>query len=720
VQPLGILFGAAFTCAASLALGGLLLGGACRDAGVRFVSGAALLSLLVCGLCGAGLAYPLVFLAMGALAIGAAFVNEKRVQGDRRGPGGPPHLWILWGVLFGAYVVLYLSNAMAPEVSPDGAGYHLGLVSRYLREHGFVPITDNLYAAMPGGVEMLFLFAFAFGRHSAAALMHFAFLLALTWQIFSYARRRGFTVAGASAALLVFASPVAGIDGTSAYNDVAVGAIAFTLFYLLQIWDEERNSRLLAAIGLTAGFAFAAKYTAWPAVVYAAGFVMVKNRRAVAPVMACAAVVIAPWLVKNWIYLHNPVAPFFNRQFPNPYVMAGFEDSYRKLMAMYQLKSRWEIPMQVTTYGSLSGVLGPEFLLAPLGLVALRRREGRQLWLAAMIFGVNYFSNIATRFLIPPMPFVALAMMLALSAVPYLSVAIAVLAAVLSWPAMVSLYSHGDAWRLARIPWREALRLRPEERYLERHLEHYGVDRLIEEKTPPGSTVFTFVPIPEAYTSRHIRVEYQAAANQIAGKILWTAVAPEYVPTWRLRFRFPRQALRGLRVVQSNRGEDTWSISEFRIYQGDRELPRGAEWRLTAQPYPWGIQDAFDNSLATFWLCGETLKPGQYVQVDFHGEQTADSVVLEAAPNQWAARWKLEGQDAAGHWQLLAAAPTPGDATRPLGLRRAVASELKRRGIDYLLVFDTDNGADDLRLNSDLWGMRAVGDYRGARLYRLP
>jgi hypothetical protein len=53
-------------------------------------------------------------------------------------------------------------------------------------------------------------------------------------------------------------------------------------------------------------------------------------------------------------------------------------------------------------------------------------------------------------------------------------------------------------------------------------------------------------------------------------------------------------------------------------------------------------------------------------------------------------------------------------------LRRAVANELKRRGIDYLLLFDTDNGADDLRLNTDLWGMRAVGDYKGARLYQLP
>ncbi len=725
MQPLAILFGAAFTCAVSLALGGLLLRDVCRDPGVRFVTGAAALSLLVCGLCGAGLVYPLVLLAIGLGAIGAwGRGRNKRAEGVPRAPGSALYVW-WWGVAFGMYVVLYLTNAMAPEASPDGATYHLGLVSRYLGAHGFVRITDNMYAAMPAGVEMLFLFAFAFGKHSAAALVHFAFLVALAWQIFSYARWRGFPVAGASAALLVFASPVVGIDGTSAYNDVAVAAIAFTVFYLLQIWAEERGkdhkTRLLAAIGLAAGFAFATKYTAWPAVAYAVGFALVKNRKAALPVAACAAAAIAPWLLKNWIYLQNPVAPFFNRQFPNPYVMVGFEDSYRRLMAMYQLKSRWEIPMEATVYGSLSGLLGPVFLMAPLGLLALRRREGRQLWLAAVVFGVNYFSNIATRFLIPPLPFVALAMTMGLSAMlPQLAVAAAMVSAVLSWPSMIPRYSHADAWRLLKIPWRDALRIRPEESYLETHLLYYGVDRMIEQQTAPGSTVFTFVPVPEAYTSRHIRVAYQSAANQIAGKILWTALATEYAPTWRLRFVFPRQTLRGLRVVQTNRGDDTWSIHEFRIYDGDRELPRAAEWRLTAQPYPWGTQDAFDNSLATFWLCGETLKPGQSVQVDFHGEQTADSVVLEAAPNQYAARLKLEGQDAAGRWQLLASAPKAGDAPRPLGLRRALAGELKRRGIDYLLIFDTDNGAEDLRLNADLWGVRAVGDYKGARLYQLP
>src|ERR1019366_8789946 len=108
---------------------------------------------------------------------------------------------IVFGIAFGMFVVLYLANAMAPEMSPDGSTYHLGLVSRYLRAHGFERITTDLYANFSQGVEMLFLFAFAFGRHSAAALTHFAFLVTLPFAILSYARRFGFPVAGVCGAL---------------------------------------------------------------------------------------------------------------------------------------------------------------------------------------------------------------------------------------------------------------------------------------------------------------------------------------------------------------------------------------------------------------------------------------------------------------------------------------------------------------------------------------
>ena len=184
MQALAILFGAGFTVMVCLALGGIILRDASEDPGARFVTGAAGMSLLVFAVCALKLAYPAVFLAFGILCWW----------------GRPPRFPRLGGALllvFAVYFVLYFFHAMAPEASPDGAGYHLSLVARYLREHGFVRITDSFYAAFPAGVEMLFLFAFAFGRHSGAAMMHLAFLVALAWQMFHYAQRAGFPAAGA-------------------------------------------------------------------------------------------------------------------------------------------------------------------------------------------------------------------------------------------------------------------------------------------------------------------------------------------------------------------------------------------------------------------------------------------------------------------------------------------------------------------------------------------
>ena len=721
MQALAILFGATFTAATAAALGTLLLGRDPRNLPARFVTGAALLSLTVFFLCAVHLAYAAVFLAIGTAALWAA----------GRPPLAKPELpksRLLRGA-FAVYLVLYFFNAMAPEISYDGSRYHLGLVARYFREHGFERITTNLYAALSQGVEMLYLFAFAFGRHSAASLVHLVFLLALVWGMWDYARRAGFPAAGAAACLLVFASPLVGVDATSAYNDVAVAAIAFTLFALLERWREQEqpSPRLLIAAGLVAGFGYAAKYTAWPGLVYVcavplfAGRLRTPARLGQAALAAAAAsLLVLPWVFKNYLWLQNPVAPFFNHWFPNPYITVSFEAEYIHHMQWYSLASRWQIPMQVTTYGSLSGLLGPVFLLAPLALLALRRREGRHLLLAGAFFAVPYFSNISARFLLPCLPFVAMALCLALSRIPGLPLAIALLHAVLSWPAVIPKYSHADAWHLFKVPYREALRIKPEDGFLQSNLPFYGAARLVDRATPPGATVFTNTPIPEAYTSRNILVGYQSEANIVSRAILWSGSVPGAAPTWRWQFDFARQPLRGLRLVQLGIGPDSWSIHELHILDGSHELPREAGWKLAAQPFPWGIQNAFDGRLASLWLCGDTLRPGQFVSVEFPQPATADLVVMETTPDRPALRLKLEGLDPSGRWSTLANHPQVENTAPPPDMRLQAAHELKRRGIDYLLIFDGEPGSEDLRQNAALWDIQQVGEFQGARLYKLP
>ena len=741
-EALSICFGAGFTVLVSLALGSLVCGKAAREWPVRFVAGAAILNLAAFFLCCAQLVYPVVFGILGAAAVCVwiwqskpHFRSKPYFQKSSRSAS------YLLVFVFALYFLLYLFNSMAPEASPDGSGYHLGFVSRYFREHGFHPITWNFYASLSEGAEMLFLFAFAFGKHSAAAMVHFAFLIALVWQMIAHSRRVGFPVLGLCAALLVFACPVVGIDATSAYNDVALACVAFTLFYLLQLWDAERSTRLLILIGLVAGFGYAVKYTACLGVLYAIGFVAWKSRgagpwpaqsqaapsawvstsRNVAIVSACAAAMAMPWMIKNWLWVKNPFSPFFNNIFPNPYVTTAFESGFRMDMATYDLPSRWMIPWAVTTSGRLAGVLGPVLLLAPMALLSLRLREGRQLLLAAAVFGATYFSNIGARFLIAPLPFIALAMMLALGNGAFgrtAALSLALLHAAISWPPVVRRYAESGVWALERIPFREALRLRPPQDYLRAHLVDFGIDQMIELTTAPGSTVFSYQVIPEAYTSRRILIDYQSAGNHLDGLTLWTGFFPAWRPTLRVRFTFAEQPLQAIRVVQTTSSRGEWRIHELRAFDGTLPISRNS-WQVTANPFPWGIEDAFDNNYATFWRCGDKLRPGMYVEADFNGARQLDSVLIETAPNQPGMHLQLMGQNAAGQWKTLAAEADISNADAP-ELRRAAVQELKRRGVDYVLLFDADVAAEDFRRNTALWGVREVGQANGAKLYQLP
>src|SRR5581483_783662 len=180
-----------------------------------------------------GLARKGVFLALGTLLIAAAFRYASRRGAAPRFPP-LPRLWKRFFVAaFGAFTVYYLVTAMQPEYSPDGVAYHLHFVNQYNLAHGFVRIS-NFLSNLSQGIELLFLFAFAFGRHSSAALVHLAFLIVLALSILSYARRAGYPTAGVCAALLVYTCPIMGKDGTDGVVDVAVAAILFAVFYLVR------------------------------------------------------------------------------------------------------------------------------------------------------------------------------------------------------------------------------------------------------------------------------------------------------------------------------------------------------------------------------------------------------------------------------------------------------------------------------------------------------
>ncbi len=743
---LAILLGCGLTLAVACALGRWLLircqAWELLSRGERGVfslgMGAALLSNVVFLLCAAQLAYWPVFLGVGAALTVAGWW--------RRAPGAPvtleaggPSAWLAAPVLL-CYGYLYLANALAPEISPDGAGYHLGLVSRYLRERGFSHITTHLYAMLSQGMEMLYLYAFALGRHSAAKLLHFALLAATVAAMISFGRRFQVLPAAATAAVFYFCSPVVGADGASTYNDCALAFFLFLTFYLLLIWDQTRSPALWAPIGVAAGFCFSIKYTGFLALPFALGFLAWKLRREwlgpAAAVTAAASLFVIPWLVKNAIISGNPVAPFFNQLFPNPYFHVSFERIYLFFMRHYgglaehdwreYLRLPWEVAV---AGGALQGLVGPLFLLAPAGLAALRRPLGRLIWLAAVIFALPWLSNIGTRFLIPSLVFVSLSMAMAIWETPRraalpLAILVAGGHAVGSWPSVIARWNHRQPWRLHDAPWRAALRREPEAEYLARTLPGYNVAKMIEQQVPAGKRVFAPEGVSEAYCEREVVVSYQCAECELLMDHLLTPVVHDFAPQWIFRWEWPEQELAALRLIQTRADPvEMWSLHELLLFAGaERRTPLPA-WKIRARPNPWDGALAMDGSPATRWRSWQSLEPGMRFQVDFPALRLS-ALEAQCSSDQQQMAMELEIRGPGGDWKRLPAPVKQTDPQPPReAMKRLAAGELRRHGIDYLL---TDLGGQGMNLigphiaqDPGAWGLEEVGRYGPFRLYAV-
>jgi hypothetical protein len=735
MRALVALAGAVFTAAACYALGSVIA----ARVGVRlrrvekfplaFVVGASVLHLAIFAVLALHIAYkPVLWLLLAACVGMALRTGDWRLPASEGTPTGtqmPRAVCYLFGIIAAVFTTLYLFNAWAPEISPDGASYHLGLAARYLRAHGFERITTNMLATFSGGVDMLYVPAFAIGHHSASALLHFTFLIALALMVLAYGKRIGKPLAGAAAALLVYASPVVGIDGTTAYTDVATAAIVFAVYYWTQLWDENRDHRILIVIGLLAGYCYAAKYTAFVMIVYAIGFIIWRTRewRPALTVLGCSFIMIAPWVIKNWIYVHNPVAPFANQWFPNPYFYVSVEKDWTATLRDYRLKNLWALPLEVTVRGLVTqGLLGPVFLAAPLALLALRQREGRKLLLPCALVLLPYIGNIGTRFLISSLPFLSLALALTLeAAAPLLLVAVILVHAVTSWPSVMRTYSDTWVWSLRDIPFKAALRIIPEKIFLADHWD-YQWARMIETEVPPGKLVFTFTGVPDAYTTREVLISYWGALNNDIGDALIMGWNKGWQPDKMWIFSVPKQKYRRLRLVQTGTAtirQEQWSVHEMRFFDDGMELPRRPEWRLEAWPDPWAVQRAFDNSEATRWRSWDTLRPGMWMAVDFGREQPVDQVRVELSGDEWEARMHLETMDATGRWVPLTAHLELQNALYPGLLRRAATYEAHLRGVDYFLIKDDDFGAKDYAEYPETWGWTRLDHAYGASLYRV-
>ena len=203
-------------------------------------------------------------------------------------------------MVFAVFMAVYLVRALAPEVIPDAATHRLSLMDQ---AHGFIRNAGNLKGSQ--GFELLLLYAFAFGRRPAAAVVGLGFLASLTLLLVSYGRRMGYPAVGIGAALLTCAGFLALQHDLSG---AGITIVLFALYYVLRVWDQQGARELLVLAGILAGFSYAANYAAIAALPGALAFVTGKLWRKRQPVFPPARTLcvpaltfMLPWIMKDAI-----------------------------------------------------------------------------------------------------------------------------------------------------------------------------------------------------------------------------------------------------------------------------------------------------------------------------------------------------------------------------------------------------------------------------------
>jgi hypothetical protein len=689
---------------------------------IALALGAAIESLLVFVilLCGAG-AWP-AFLALGAVPLAwLAWRLRSALKGPHPLSKGVDWRALLPAAIFLPYGVWYLVNALAPETSPDGLTYHLGLPAEYVRIGGF-PDRITFFDLVPQGMEMLFTMAFAFGRHSAAKLVEFTLFVATPPLIFRVAKRLGLGRAGAYlAAGAYFFAPVAGLTGSSSYNDAALVFFALACFWLLLAWRDTGKNAYLFAAGFTAGFCYAIKMPGGAVAFAAALFVIAQRRWRGLPLLAIgAALAIAPWMGRAAILTGNPLAPLGNRIFPNPFFHIATENDLAANLASLHSVKWWDVPWELAFGDRFSGTFGPLLFLLPLSLLAWRSRAGRICLVAAFILALPWWSNSGARFLMPAIAFGWLALGLALP--PRAAWAAFCLQAVLCWPQLLNAFQPAWTFRLHEFPLAASLRIEPEADYLASHTRQYAAARMIEAHTPPGARIFSFTAVANAYLDRDVRVFWQSAeADRLDDMFHLCASAPtDYFYTW--RFAFSARPLRGVQFRIPTANPYEWDVDEARFESNGEPVAPTPAWALHAKPNLWEAPLAFDGLNLTRWRTWEPVRRGMFVEVDFDRPYTVDAAVLLSHAPAVGVSVDCWGLDPDFHWAKL---PTPGVPTlrKPEVWRFPLARVLKHAGYRFVLaqLGDSGNGPVGQKILADplQWNLTLEGQSQDTALFRV-
>lgn len=373
-----------------------------------------------------------------------------RPGSDREASPEPKCWWDSWtpllAVLVLACLVLALPASLSPPLARDSLMYHLAVPRDFARAHGLVELPHNLMSYTPLSAEMQYLWAMLLGGTASAgagarAAGFCGLLLALAagvmlWEWGRYLKLGRFWSLVAVAGVATI--PTCWAVATSAYIDMALALyISLTCFALGHWYTTLENSWLWQA-GLYFGFALSSKLTTLALLLPFALVILWRLRREEAsPIqrsvglnsglaLVLAAIVALPWYLRNLWLSGSPFFPFFLNLWPAHVVdwdvsrsvlynewMLHYGHQPRNLLTDLLAPANLSLTGEMDSYSHYDGILGVYFLAGLPLLVAGRKYLSETLkaplFMAAIFTCFWVFSSQQTRYLLPALPVLSLA-----------------------------------------------------------------------------------------------------------------------------------------------------------------------------------------------------------------------------------------------------------------------------------------------------------------------
>ncbi|MEI7635259.1 MAG: hypothetical protein WCK47_13380 [bacterium] len=251
--------------------------------------------------------------------------------------------WRLSPLLFDVILIitaLAFGTACAPEVRGDPIIYHITQALLFVVNHGHVDIPSSALTYIPQNQQLLYALALLLGGDSLARLLNWLSGVMLLMGAFTVSRLLGCGRRDAmAAAALVALFPIWIYIASACYVDLAAANyILASVFLLLCVFGNGihapivgiptawMNCAFMSAIFM--GMAMGTKYTAvvvgfFPALMVAliGGFIARRRDRVFSVnilslfvwLFVLSLAVFSPWLIRNYLWTGNPVAPSFMR-----------------------------------------------------------------------------------------------------------------------------------------------------------------------------------------------------------------------------------------------------------------------------------------------------------------------------------------------------------------------------------------------------------------------